>query len=281
MQEENLERRELETNTGTIVYFCRIVNKDAPTVLLLHGLSANHTTWTHTMEVLAAQGWNSIAPDLRGHGYSDKRKRRSQYRLPINVTDMCVLLDQEDLQTVHVVGYSYGGAIALELARTRLERVATLVLVSTNHTNPLRYTPFWFMAPVTYLAINMFGYLLIWQGLRHYHYFVQGRSTGYWQSTFRCFSTMPMAINMWMLSELARFDRRGRLDTIRCPTLVVYSVGDQFVSEKEVADMVAAFPNGSLHQVEEKTHFLASRHQDELAKIMIAFLKDHENSHIQ
>jgi alpha-beta hydrolase superfamily lysophospholipase len=73
----DLSQKQIETPQGRIAYFMTPPRAGAPVVLLLHGLSSNHTTWRPLMETLSARGFVCIAPDVRGHGHSDKTKRRS------------------------------------------------------------------------------------------------------------------------------------------------------------------------------------------------------------
>src|SRR2546422_9048608 len=44
---------------------------EGPALNLLHGLTASHFTWEHTIPAFADR-WRVIAPDLPGHGRSDK-----------------------------------------------------------------------------------------------------------------------------------------------------------------------------------------------------------------
>ena len=72
--------------------------------LLIHGLSSNHGTWWRLREALEAEGWQVIAPDLRGHGDAPPATR---YRFDDYASDLPA--GPFDL----VVGHSLGGAIAV------------------------------------------------------------------------------------------------------------------------------------------------------------------------
>ena len=48
-----------------------------PTVLLLHGLGTSLITWRQNVGPLAAAGFHVLAPDLPGHGDSDKPRHLS------------------------------------------------------------------------------------------------------------------------------------------------------------------------------------------------------------
>jgi lipase len=91
----------------------------------LHGV----TGWGGRFRRLAQEkltAYRVYAPDLRGHGVSDWEP---PWNLGANVGDLVDTLDALHLERVDVVGHSFGGRLALELAARRPERVARLVLL--------------------------------------------------------------------------------------------------------------------------------------------------------
>ena len=117
------------TDKGSICYFVAGPETSTQTVMLLHGLSSNHTTWLTFMEMLATFGIRSIAPDLRGHGFSEKSKQKTWYTFPVFAEDIHRIADEEHLQKFDVVGYSFGGYIALAYAAEHPETLRSLSLV--------------------------------------------------------------------------------------------------------------------------------------------------------
>lgn len=107
------------------------LSPDRPAVLLLHGLGADaRSTWEATgwLRALDAAGFGWIAPDLRGHGGSDKPRDSQFYPLRSLVDDAVAVLDAADVAVAHVIGYSLGARIAVELAAVDPGRVGRLVL---------------------------------------------------------------------------------------------------------------------------------------------------------
>jgi pimeloyl-ACP methyl ester carboxylesterase len=102
----------------------------APTVLLVHGLVSDATTWDRAMLELADRGFRVIAPDLLGHGQSDKPA--DGYSLAAFAASMSGLLETLDVSGATVVGHSYGGAVAMQIAHTHPDRVQRLVLVAAG-----------------------------------------------------------------------------------------------------------------------------------------------------
>jgi 3-oxoadipate enol-lactonase len=90
-------------------------------VLLLHPGLGDSRSWGPQVEALAAAGHRPIAPDLPGYGDEPLQPGRLSY-----VEHVAGLLDRP----AAVVGCSFGGRVALELAVEHPELVERLVLVN-------------------------------------------------------------------------------------------------------------------------------------------------------
>ncbi len=98
-----------------------------PALLLLHGLGCDHTTWLPVIATLARR-YTVIAPDLLGHGRSDKP--RADYSVGGYANGMRDLLTVLDIDKATVVGHSFGGGVAMQFAYQYPERTDRLVLVA-------------------------------------------------------------------------------------------------------------------------------------------------------
>ena len=104
-----------------------------PVVLLLHGLACDHTTWNPVMESLARH-YTVIAPDLLGHGGSDKP--RADYSVGGYANGMRDLLTVLGIDSATVVGHSFGGGVAMQFGYQYPERTERLVLVGSGGLGP-------------------------------------------------------------------------------------------------------------------------------------------------
>ena len=100
-----------------------------PALLLLHGLGRDHTTWLPVIDALARR-YTVIAPDLLGHGESDKP--RADYSVGGFANGMRDLLTVLGIDKVTVVGHSFGGGVAMQFAYQFPERTERLVLVGSG-----------------------------------------------------------------------------------------------------------------------------------------------------
>jgi pimeloyl-ACP methyl ester carboxylesterase len=104
-----------------------------PALLLLHGLGCNHTTWLPVIDALARR-YTVIAPDLLGHGASDKP--RADYSVGGFANGMRDLLTVLGVDKATVVGHSFGGGVAMQFAYQFPERTERLVLVGSGGLGP-------------------------------------------------------------------------------------------------------------------------------------------------
>jgi pimeloyl-ACP methyl ester carboxylesterase len=100
-----------------------------PALVLIHGITSSSATWERVIPYLARH-FTVIAPDLTGHGDSDKP--RGDYSLGAHassIRDLLVVLGQE---RATIVGHSLGGGIAMQFAYQFPERCERLALVDTG-----------------------------------------------------------------------------------------------------------------------------------------------------
>lgn len=103
---------------------------DVRTIVFVHGNVSSSLFWQPLMLDLPGDV-RAIAIDLRGFGDSEV--------LPVDATrgvrdfsdDVASVIDELGLGAVHLVGWSLGGGVAMQLVLDRPELVATLTLVAT------------------------------------------------------------------------------------------------------------------------------------------------------
>jgi pimeloyl-ACP methyl ester carboxylesterase len=98
-------------------------------ILLIHGLAGSSRTWQAVQPGLAA-GYDVIAPDLLGHGES--AKPRGDYSLGAFASGLRDFLAALGVAQVTVVGQSFGGGVAMQLAYQHPELCSRLVLVGSG-----------------------------------------------------------------------------------------------------------------------------------------------------
>jgi pimeloyl-ACP methyl ester carboxylesterase/RimJ/RimL family protein N-acetyltransferase len=101
---------------------------DGLPVVLLHGWGASWHYWQWALPALAAAGFRAYAPDLIGHGDTDKPPLA--YGGDDYLGFLTRLTDYLELDQAILGGHSLGGYIALRYALEHPDRVRKLVLIS-------------------------------------------------------------------------------------------------------------------------------------------------------
>ena len=102
---------------------------DGPVLLLLHGIAGSGRAWREVLPALA-KDFRVIAPDLLGHGES--AKPIGDYSLGAYASGIRDLLGVIGIERATIVGQSFGGGVAMQLAYQHPELCERLVLVDSG-----------------------------------------------------------------------------------------------------------------------------------------------------
>jgi pimeloyl-ACP methyl ester carboxylesterase len=106
-------------------------------VLLLHCSASSGRQWDGLAATLGAAGFRALAPDLYGYGEAPGWSGPGPLKLSAESARIQALLSGND-EPMHVVGHSYGGAVALRLAVEQPWRVKSLTLIEPVAFHALR-----------------------------------------------------------------------------------------------------------------------------------------------
>lgn len=114
-----------------------ITDSSRGTLFLIHGFSGSTFSWRKNADKLAAAGYNVVAVDLPGFGYSD-RAQGLNHSATYNAQLCWQLLDSLQPGPYVLCGHSMGGGVAAAMACARPQRCSKLVLIdgalmSTNN----------------------------------------------------------------------------------------------------------------------------------------------------
>jgi pimeloyl-ACP methyl ester carboxylesterase len=118
------------------VHILEVPDRTGVPVVFLHGNLSSSVFWQDTMLRLPS-GYRPIAIDLRGFGGTDPAPVDATRGLRDYAEDVAGLLSTLDITQAHLVGWSMGGGIALQLLRDHPELVRSVTLV--NPVSPYGY----------------------------------------------------------------------------------------------------------------------------------------------
>ncbi len=134
-----------QVQTGTLqtggytTYYNRAGEGNEEKVLFLHGSGPGATAWSNWQFALPTLGerFDCIGPDMIGYGASEHPEHPphgTDEWLEVWLDQISSILDQLELDKVHIVGNSMGGALALHFLKRNVEKVGRLVLMGTMGT---------------------------------------------------------------------------------------------------------------------------------------------------
>lgn len=254
-----------------------------PAVLLIHGIGDSSQTWRHLIPDLAADH-TVVAPDLLGHGASDKP--RADYSIGGYANGMRDLLSVLGIERVTVVGHSMGGGVAMQFAYQYPERCERLVLVSTggisHEVHPLLRLA---SAPNTDLLLPLMGLNATRLAVRSAFWMLEVFGTDLGRDAddmMRVFDTLPdeTARRAFVRTLRAAVDWRGQAITMldRCyltsgmPTLLMWGAHDAVIPYRHAKVAHAAMPGSRLETFEDAGHFPHHREPARFAAVLRNFM---------
>ncbi|WP_329117803.1 alpha/beta fold hydrolase [Streptomyces sp. NBC_01465] len=103
------------------------VSGDGPALVLLHSAVCDRRMWDPQFTALVDAGYRVVRPDFHGFGQSPLPDRRHN-----DAEDVLELLDALGVEQAALIGSSYGGQIAVEIAARRPDRVSALALLCSG-----------------------------------------------------------------------------------------------------------------------------------------------------
>lgn len=91
-------------------------------IIFVHGWPELSRSWRHQIPVFAAEGYRTVAPDMRGYGESSNYHRHEDYAQREVVADMLELVDGLNIERAIWVGHDWGCATVWNIARHHPQR---------------------------------------------------------------------------------------------------------------------------------------------------------------
>jgi pimeloyl-ACP methyl ester carboxylesterase len=248
-----------------------------PPLLLLHGLLGGSFCWRLNMEAFSRQH-TVFAVDLPGHGETDA-PRQLDCSMTTQAGRVSSLLKRLQLEEVHVVGASWGGAIAMFLA-AQSKNIRSLVLAAP--VNPWSNMG---AGRIRFLNGRMGGALLrmTWRVLRPLHRLALERMYGDPRrvpaGTIEGYSSLIMRPGRVhnILNTLRCWEKdvnalRAAIPRIKAPSLLIWGTRDSAVDVRSGEALRQALPQCELALINDAGHLPFEETPDEFNRLVLDFL---------
>ena len=121
--------RSLPLATGISCHLLEWGDASKETLLLIHGFLDNAWSWESTVNAGLAERFHVLAPDMRGHGDSDRIGSGGYYHFMDYVADLASIVESTRQPQVSLVGHSMGGSIVAYFAGAFPERCRRVALL--------------------------------------------------------------------------------------------------------------------------------------------------------
>jgi 3-oxoadipate enol-lactonase len=239
-------------------------------LLLIHGAMANGTMFsvTSVAEELS-KTYDVIIPDLAGHGRS--KNMPGPYTAERLANDVVKLLDSLGIKSVYLLGYSYGGAVAQEIAYTCPLLVKKLILGCTFSYNriTLREKIEGMIAPIIIqlLGIARFARLSI------SNFFELANNPALSAKLEKIMADNDTQTAVAVFRALLKFDSRPWVGKIDCPTLIIAGTNDNAVPPHHAYFLHSKIKNSQLEMFKGAGHALLWTDSEKFISLVKGFLR--------
>ena len=234
-------------SNGITLHYATQGPRTGPAVVFLHGYSDSWFSFSRIMPLMPAE-LRLVAPDLRGHGDSDRPQLG--YGMHDLAGDVVRMLDALDIAKAVVVGHSMGTFVARKVLELAPERVSRLVLAGGGPTantpvlHELQDAANALTDPVNEAFVREFQTSCI--GSPVPEDFVEAAIA----------NSRRMPARVWQAVIRGLIESESSLDKPSVPTLVLGGRNDSVFSVNEQIALARLFPKGELHLVDDVGHSL-------------------------
>ncbi len=215
-----------------------LIHGQGEPLLLIHGLGGSGTDWAFQVAALEKH-FRVIVPDLPGSGRSPPP--RDEYTIEGFAEALWSLLDHLGISRANIIGFSMGGAVALEMAACRPSHVPRLGLINSLATYRPDDWHKWLEVHVSEMLVRLLGMRrAAW--LLALRLFPQP-----WQRAIRrhaaaAVGAVPASSYLGMGLALARWAIIDRLGRLKSRTLLIAAEHDftPLAEKRELAALLKA-----------------------------------------
>lgn len=246
------------------------------TVLLLHSSASSSAQWRALLDRLSER-YRVIAPDLHGYGRTAAWAGRGPFRLEHEAKIVVALIGRAGAPA-HLVGHSFGGAVALHVARTRPDLLSSLTVIEPVAFHLLRQHDVVALVQIMAVANSVANALACGDYFAGMERFVD-----YWSGP-GAWEAIPAPKRAGLAARLAKvaLDFEASLNEpaalaqfrdVAVPTLVVQGTRSPCPTRSICRLLMQALPDAESTSIEGAGHMAPVTHPDQVNELIATRLK--------
>lgn len=244
--------------------------KGKPAVIMLHGMSTSADSFRELMHLMA-EDYYLIAPDIPGFGYSENT---NPYTMEHLIEWLADLVETLNLPSVHLLGHSFGGVLAMGQALSYPEKYERLVLVAPAVLVASQY-PDWLKKAGKNLRLVEAGIvlsrILLERQIRVPFFDADSMDETIWERRRTDYANSRASAAA--MNAVAFYDVRPRLPEIQQPTFIIWGEDDPVVPHEHAEKIKKHVPNSQIYKVSTCGHIPMLEREQEVAGVVREFLQ--------
>jgi pimeloyl-ACP methyl ester carboxylesterase len=260
-----------------------LIDGRGPPVVLVHGLGGSAYEWTDFVFWMTGSHATVVRYDRVGYGYSDRRAGDAPHDIASNARELIQLVETLELSTPMVIGWSYGGGVAMRAAEASPGLFGPIVLVSSvgpKHDAPSPHGSMP-LAGREWLRKWAFssGLARIFGARAGARAFSPASVPAEWLDRNISMMALPGAVATYMAERRDYDPGQMNPEGLHNPTIIIHGTGDRMVSIEVAEDLADRIRGSRLVRVELAGHMLPLTHPEAVAKRVRSFARGDNPRH--
>jgi pimeloyl-ACP methyl ester carboxylesterase len=260
-------------------------------VILLHGIGCSVLDWQTNIAALS-QRHRVYALDMLGYGLTEKPKEET-YTIPRLAQFTLDFLTTQQIQRAHFAGFSLGGTVVLECARTAPERVASMALLA-----PAGIAREGILIHFRLASLPFLGEMIMQPSAARLKTFWdlafldKSFVTAEFTANRLKFAVLPGAKEALLKTLRSGLNWRGvrlahvetvttALPMLKMPTLVIWGKQDNFIPPKHAEVLQRLLPNVQVTLIDQCGHLPQIEYSDMFNEAALSFLAEVDRSEVR
>ncbi|MBN1928312.1 MAG: alpha/beta hydrolase [Chlorobiaceae bacterium] len=257
------------------------------TVLLIHGWDCWWMWWHHIIRALNAEGYRTIAYDMKGHGWSENDPQ-NRYHITDFSRDLDGLIRTIGLADVHIAAFSFGPFVALDYVGKYTNSVRSMTFFNFGYLPNNEFITKAAPAIINFIFNNMMRKLTWWLPAYMFARLALSRNSIMMHDINVGFESLGLCASEAIeqtTQQITALETTGMLPemvrSVRVPVLFVAGEGDAIMTCDNARKLMELSQSGAYLCVPGCGHLITLELPETAAEIILGHIADKRQAHGQ